>query len=137
MHDLSTLLNSNNTDNKNMKRNDWSRDKQETTASRNKMYSWCLTGCVFMGSINLGQQINAVHKKQRSHKCDSCEKGFGQKGNSSEHIVTVHEGQRPQESDFHETAFRVKGNLGKHQKSVSSHTRIHKGCERCNRHQET
>merc|ERR1712024_81575 len=39
--------------------------------------------------------ISNIHEGQKSHKCESCGKSFGQKSNLRTHVKTYHEGKRP------------------------------------------
>ena len=74
--------------------------------------------CDIFASGNLKKHINAVHKGQKGHKCDSCGKAISSAQYLKIHINSVHNGQKDHKCESCGKAFSEAGSLKKHINAV-------------------
>ena len=62
--------------------------------------------------------IDTYHGKQKSHKCDACDKSFSHACHLKKHINVIHEGRKDYKCESCDKLFTQSGGLKKHIRTV-------------------
>ena len=76
--------------------------------------------------------LKTIHGNQRPHKCDSCDKYFGNKESLVIHIKRVHENVKPFHCEFCDKSFGKKRHLDLHSKTVHGNSKTF-NCDYCDK----
>ena len=76
--------------------------------------------------------LKTIHGNQRPHKCDSCDKYFGNKESLVIHIKRVHENVKPYHCEFCDKSFGKKRHLDLHSKIVHGNSKTFY-CDYCDK----
>ena len=68
----------------------------------------------FSHACLLKKHINIIHEGRKDYKCDSCDKSFSQAGHLKNHIITIHEGCKDFECKSCDKSFSEAGSLRRH-----------------------
>ena len=103
---------------------------------RNKSVKCNLCNKWFVSNVNLLHHVEAVHEKLKKNKCETCQKVFYEKGNLKKHIKLVHEDKENHSCEICGKTFCNEIDMKRHVKLVHESQKLRK-CDICGQSYKT